>query len=248
MGEYVERVGVQAHPSAGLSPSDPSVLSSSAPGPVSRSSSSPIALSKSSSLSSADLGQVLAEAQRVVEVGGGGQQVGVRPDGVPGLDALTRAQRAPQGGGVAQPARTQLEPDQRRERLLGGTAGGPAAPDRLLHLGGGGHPLGGRLADDLVDPALDQGQRRLQPAQRGLLLGALLGLEQTTLQRVLDRLGVGRVDRAHRLLDAGDVDRDAAAEVLDRGDQVLAQPRHVREEPLVGGLAQARGRGRRRPR
>ena len=84
--------------------------------------------------------------------------------------------------------------------------------------------------------------------ERGLLLGGLLGLEQAALQGLLDRLQVGRVDLAHRLLDAGDVDGDAAAEVLDRGDQVLAQPRDVGEEALVGGLAQARGRAARRRR
>ena len=187
VGEHVERVGVQAHSSAGLSPSDPSVLSS---GPGLRVEQRADRLVEVLVAELGHLGQVLAEAQRVVEVGGGGQQVGVRPDGVTRFDALTRAQRAPQGGGVAQPAWTQLEPDQGRERLLGGTTGGPATADRLLHLGGGRHPLGCRLADHVVDPALDQGQRRLQPGQRGLLLGALLGLEQTALQRLLDRLGV----------------------------------------------------------
>ena len=237
VGEYVERVGVQAHSSAGLSPSDPSVSVGVGTGlPVEELADRLVEVLVAEL---GHLGQVLAEAQRVVEVGGGGQQVGVRPDGVAGLDALTRPQRAPQRGGVAQPAGTQLEPDQGREGLLGGTTGGAATPDRLLHLRGSGHPLGRRLADHVVDPALDQGQRRLQPAQRGLLLGALLRLEQPALERLLDRLGVARVDRAHRLLDAGHVDRDAAAEVLDRGDQVLAQPRDVREQPLVGGLAEA---------
>ena len=105
-------------------------------------------------------------------------------------------------------------------------------------LRGGRHPLGGGLADDLVDPALDEGQRGLEAFQRRLLLGGLLRLEQAALQGLLHRLQVGRVDLAHGLLDAGDVDGDAATEVLDRGDQVLAQPRDVGEQPLVGGLAQ----------
>ena len=106
---------------------------------------------------------VLAEAQRVVEVGVGGQQVGVRPHAVAGLGALAGAQRAPQRGGVAQPARPQLEADQRREGLLGRATRGPAAAYRLLELARGGHPLGGGLADDLVDPALHQGEGDLEP-------------------------------------------------------------------------------------
>ena len=67
-------------------------------------------------------------------------------------------------------------------------------------------------------------------------------LEHAALEQLLHRLGVGRVDAAHllldRLLDAVDVDLDALGVVRDRADQVVAQPRDVGEEPLVGGLAQ----------
>ena len=87
----------------------------------------------------------------------------MHPDAVAGLGALAGAQRAPQRGGVAEPARTQLETDERREGLLGGTAGGAAAAYGLLQLGGRGHPLGGGLTDDLVDPALDQREGDLEP-------------------------------------------------------------------------------------
>ena len=50
----------------------------------------------------AGLGQLsaAAEALRVIEVLGGGEQIGVCPDCVTGVDALPRAQRAPQCGGV----------------------------------------------------------------------------------------------------------------------------------------------------
>ena len=41
-----------------------------------------------------------------------------------------------------------------------------------------------------------------------------------------------------RLLDLGGVDRDASAVVGDRGDDVVAQPGRVQEEPLVRALAQ----------
>ena len=43
---------------------------------------------------------------------------------------------------------------------------------------------------------------------------------------------------AHRLLDRLAVDVDARGVGLDGGEDVPAQPRHVAEEPLVGGLAQ----------
>ena len=52
----------------------------------------------------------------------------------------------------------------------GATRGAPAA-DRLLHLGRGGHPGGGGLADDLVDPPLDQSEGHLETLERGLLGG-----------------------------------------------------------------------------
>ena len=50
---------------------------------------------------------------------------------------------------------------------------------------------------DRVDPALDQRERGLQPGQRGLLLGGVLGLEHARRQRLLQRLGVaaGRAGR-----------------------------------------------------
>ena len=50
-------------------------------------------------------------------------------------------------------------------------AGGPATAERLLELGRGGHAVVGGLADDLVDPALDQGEHDLEPLQRRLLSG-----------------------------------------------------------------------------
>ena len=103
---------------------------------------------------------------------------------------------------------------------------------------GAGHPVAGGGRDDRVDPALDQGEQRLQPAQRGLLLGCLLRREQPAGQRVLHALRIGRVDLAHRPLDRGHVDRDAAGVGVDRVEQPLAQPRHVGEQALVGGLAQ----------
>ena len=119
-----------------------------------------------------------------------------------------------------------------------GPPGGAAAAYGLLEPGRGGHPLGGGLADDLVDPALHQREGDLEPRERGLLGGGGLQVEEPALEGLLHRRGVGRVDPAQLLLDRAGVDLDAARVVAHGPDQVLAQPRHVGEEALVGGLAQ----------
>jgi hypothetical protein len=93
----------------------------------------------------------------------------MHPHPVASLRALPGPQRAPQRARVAQAARPQLEADQRGERLLGGTTGRAAAPYGLLELGRRRHPLVGRLADHLVDPALDQRQGDLETLQGGFL-------------------------------------------------------------------------------
>jgi hypothetical protein len=95
-------------------------------------------------------------------------------------------------------------------------------------------------------PALDQRQEGLQPAQRHLLLGGLLRLQHPTAQQSLDALRVAGVQpalhAAHRLvqatLDRLAVDVDAAGVGVHGVGQLLAQPWHVREQALVGGLAQ----------
>ena len=79
-------------------------------------------------------------------------------------------------------------------------------------------------------------------SQRGLLGGGVGQLEHAALEQLLHRLGIGRVDAAHLLLDPLldplDVDLDALGVRRDRADQVVAQPGDAGEEPLVGGLAQ----------
>ena len=144
----------------------------------------------------------------------------------------------PQGRRVAQTPRPQLEPDEVGEGLLGGTARGAPASDHLAQ----GHRVrqvrerGG--AADLVHPALDEREGRLQPFERGTLLGGRLRCEHAAGQGALQGLGVGRVDRADGLLELLDVDRDAARVRLDEAQQVGAQPRHVREQARRRGLAQ----------
>ena len=94
-------------------------------------------------------------------------------------------------------------------------------------------------ADHRRDPALHQRQRGLQPGQRGLLGGRVLRPEQPLAgQRLAQRLGVGDVDVGNGLLQPRHVDGDTAGILLDRAEQMRAQPRHVREQPLVRGLAQ----------
>ena len=162
----------------------------------------------------------------------------MHPHTVASLGALTGPQRGPQGGRVAESAGSQLETDQRGEGLLRRTADGTAAAYGLLQLGGRGHPLLGGLADDLVDPALHECQRDLQPLESSLLRRRLVEVEESTLQGGLHRHRVHRVELAELVLHAGDVDLDAAAVVSHRADQVLAQPRDAGEQSLVSGLAQ----------
>ena len=110
--------------------------------PDSLSSSSARAASNSSSRQRLGGGhRALAEAQRVVEVGRGGQQVGVRPDGVaaprgPGGSAAspTAPRRRAAGAAAARGRRA------RRTSASAGPPGGPAAAHRLLQLGGRRHP------------------------------------------------------------------------------------------------------------
>src|SRR5262245_37951397 len=59
------------------------------------------------------------------------KQVGVVPDGVSSVDTTVLCQRRPQGGRLAQSTWTQLQADQRGERLLGGTAGRAAAAEHF---------------------------------------------------------------------------------------------------------------------
>ena len=72
----------------------------------------------------AGFGAPLDEAQRVVQVGRGRQQVRVTPDGVAALGPAGLAQRRPQVARVPQPTRPQLQPDQGREGRLGRPTGG----------------------------------------------------------------------------------------------------------------------------
>ena len=124
------------------------------------------------------------------------------------------------------------------------SAGPPAARRRRTascSLAAVGIRVCGGLADDLVDPALDERQRDLEPLERGLLGGGLLELEQAALEQLpASRSGWSGRCRAS-------APRPRMPSVLismprrvvgDRADQVLAQPRHVGEQPLVGGLAQ----------
>ena len=132
----------------------------------------------------------------------------------------------------------ELEADERGEGLLGRTAGGTATAHRLGERGRGGHRLASGLVDDLVDPALDEGEQGLEALDRVLLLGGALGLEQAALHGLGDLLRARRVETLHRRLDGREVDAGAAAELLDRADERGAEPGGVVEQAVVGALAQ----------
>ena len=80
-------------------------------------------------------------------------------------DAARRRQALPDGRRLAQPARPQFQPDQRRERPLGRPAGGPAPPDRLPQGVGGRQVRGGGLVRHGLHPALDQRQGGAQAGE-----------------------------------------------------------------------------------
>ena len=118
----------------------------------------------------------------------------------------------PQLRGGAQPARPQLQADQRREGLLGRPAGGAAAAQRLAQRGRAGQPVADRVGDHRVDPALDQREQRLELRHRALLPGRDGRLEHALAAATASmRRRVVRVDRRRQLLDRGEVDRDRAA-------------------------------------
>ncbi len=132
------------------------------------------------------------------------------PHGVARGNALSGAQRAPQRGGVAQATGTQLEADQRSEGLLCWAASGAAATDGFLESSRVGHPRLGGEPNDLIDPAFDQGQGGFELGQ-GMSLGwGLLGGEEIALHRLLNGGWVSRVEIAHGVVNAGDVEGGGA--------------------------------------
>jgi hypothetical protein len=118
------------------------------------------------------------------------------------------------------------------------SAGPPVARRRLAQRVRTGQPAAGGGGNDRVDPALDEREQRLQPAQRGVLGRGGLRLEQPAGQGLLDARRIARVDLAHRPFDHGQIDVDALCIGRDGVEHAPAQPRHVREQPLVRRLAQ----------
>ena len=108
--------------------------------------------------------------RRIVEIVAGRQQIRVRPDGVPTVDAALGPQRCPQGRCLAHPARAQLQAHQRGERLLSrSTRSAPAAhrPPRR----GRRQVAGGSLVDHLVH----QPSSRARAVSRRVSAASLLG-------------------------------------------------------------------------
>ena len=93
------------------------------------------------------------------------------------------------------------------------------------------------LVGDDVDPALDEREQRLEVGEGALLLRRRLGGEQVAGEGLLHRLGVGRVDVAHLLLDGLGVDADVAGVALHGCDEGGAQPRHTLVEADAGCFA-----------
>ena len=183
-------------------------------------------------------GQAGAVAVGVVEVLRDRQQVRVVPDLLAGAGAALRRDAGPQLGRVAGPARAQLQADERGERVLRRATGGPTTAHHLPQRSRVGQVRAGGRSRDLVDPALDEGQRRLEAQQCGVLLRCRVEREHSLGEGVAQGLRVRRVDRPDGLLERGHVDGDASRVGLHGPEEVRAQPRDVREQAGVRGLAQ----------
>ena len=178
--------------------------------PVRRASSKPPlssfcrASSTSLSLASASL-PAFAEALRVIQVLGRGQQVGVLPDGVASVDAALLLERGPQRGSLRGAGAAAVPvPPGRQKACSAGPPGGAAPADRLPEGRRGGQQLLRGRSRELVHPAFHEGQGRLQLFECLLLGGSALRHEDTLGQRLLDAFGVardpgpGRVPRSGR--------------------------------------------------
>ena len=151
-------------------------------------------------------------------------QTASRPSG-----PRSSAEGPPQRGGLAQPAWPQLEPDQRGEGVLGRPAGGPAPAYGLAHRVGVRQVAAGGGVGHLLDPALDQGEQRLQPGQGGLLGRRVVRLEQA----------LGSAPAGSR---PGRCRRPRASPTRWRRSRSGCRGRRPRPRRAAAGRARARGR------
>ena len=179
------------------------------------------------------------EAGRVVEVVGGRQQVGVRPHGLAAVLAALGEHRPPQRGRVAQPPRPQLEPDQRGEGLPRPARRWPGAGarSRAARRRPAGAGWRRRRPPRRPSPRPARARSPAGPAP-AFCSGVSSGSNRPPVSACCSDSGLDGSMRADRLLEPRGVDGDAARVGRDRVDQVRAQPRHVREQPLVRRLAQ----------
>ena len=177
-----------------------------------------------------------------------------------GRGASRRASRASGPGGSAASPTASEASRSRRGRSSRPTsaanvcsAGPPAARRRRTascSLAGGRHPVGGGLADDLVDPALDQRERDLEPVSAACWAGVFSGSNSPPSSASCIASGLRRVDaRASAPRSLWSMSMvDAAAVVLDRA-RSGARAATARARTAAGGRPRAaRGRAARRPR
>ena len=160
----------------------------------------------------------------------------MRPQRVARVGADGIRDRLPHRRRLAQPARAQLEADERGERRLGRAAGRAATAHRLGDRVALGQPRGRRGGDD-VDPALDEREHGLEPGERGQLRLGLRRDQRAVDDGLAQLLGVGRVEALGELLEPVGVDADAPANSVIDDDEVQPQPPRVPEQPRVGELA-----------
>ena len=162
----------------------------------------------------------------------------MNPECITRLDAAGGSDGSEQRGRLAQGAWPQVHADERAEGPLGGPTGRTPAAHGLLERLGRREPRACRDGDDIVDPPLDKRKERLETGNGRPLLARVLGLEQARGHEALEGLRIGEVNVGHHLLQALGIDANAARVLLDRTDHAGTKPRNMREEPLVGRLAQ----------
>ncbi len=175
----------------------------------------------------------------------------MRPDRVAALVSADGCAATPTSAEASRSRRGRSSrPTERGEGRLGRSTGGPATSDRLLEPAGRGHPLLGGLADDVVDPALDQREHGLEPDRaRPAGRGSSPARTVHPRERLLERGRVHRVDAAHRLLDLATCRSWCRGRSPRRAASRWARSHgHVREQPLVGRLAEGEVEAARRRR
>ncbi len=167
-----------------------------------------------------------------------GEQVGVGPVCVALLDAVLDADSFPERGRLADPLGAQLQTDERFEGAFRRSADGAFAAQHFAQLFDVVQMRHARACRDRVDPAFDEGEHGLQPAQGFSLFGAVRHANLGQVHGGGDGFGIHGSRAAQLLLHRVQIDVDAAGVLADQRFEARHEPRDRREEPRVRELLQ----------